>query len=215
MKIICTTSDKYLHLLPVFSYLFNKYWPGQEAEVVGYRQPHDLPENFSFHSMGTQGHVNEWSTDLRKYFETQETGFIWLMEDTFLKAPVDNANLELSYAILNDHVGRIDLTCDLLKRDHESLGYGYTAAKPGTKYRQSTQPSIWNKEFLLKYLTDGLDPWQFETQATDDEYMIVGLETKTIFHNEGVRRFDPLKLDLKGMDKEDINHIKKISTWLK
>lgn len=57
MKIVCTTSDKYLHLMPVFVYLFNKYWPNQQCEVVGYQKPNNLPDNFTFHSMGVQGNV--------------------------------------------------------------------------------------------------------------------------------------------------------------
>ncbi len=212
MKIICSTSNKYLHLIPVFTYLFNKYWPGNEVEIVGYEKPScELPENFTFYSMGTQGTVKEWSTDLRKYFEViDDDFFIWLMEDSFLKAPVKEPELDACCALMMPGVGRIALTNDLRSREH-TIANGFVYAHPNSRYRLSTQPSIWNKEFLLKYLTDGLSPWEFETQnPKNDGWQIVGAVEYPVLHNEGVRRFDPHKLDLNGFDQVDIDYINKL-----
>ena len=203
MKIVCTTSDKYLHLIPVFCYLFQKYWGNDPVEIVGYQKPKcKLPKNFTFHSMGTQGHVNEWSTDLRTYFKQQEDWFIWLMEDTFIKR-----KSEIHVPLVRG-VGRIDLTNDVQKRAHTVID-NTVYANPNSLYRLSTQPSIWNKEFLLQYLTPDMNPWQFETQnPINDGWAILGLLHPPVKHNEGVRKHNPHELDLNGFPESDVSHIK-------
>lgn len=206
MKIIVTTSDKYHHLLPVFFYLYNKYW-GQPFDLVGYAKPAcELPDNCTWASMGVQGAKTEFSTDLRKYFELQPCNFVWMMEDTFLKDEV---------GIIWQHtdtvkVGRIDLTKDIQSRKHDA-GRNWIYAGSDTRYRLSTQPSIWNKQFLLQYLTPGLSPWDFETQdPKNDGWEVIGFVKPPVSHNEGVRRFDIHKLNLEGMKQEDIDHINTI-----
>lgn len=203
MKIIVTTSDKYHHLLPVFFYLYNKYW-GDDFELVGYAKPEcELPANCTWVSLGVQGAKHEFSTDLRKYFEQQPDWFVWMMEDTFVKEPVNNA-----YMIPT--AGRIDLTKDIKARPHE-INCEIIRALPNTRYRLSTQPSIWNKNFLLQYLKPGLSPWDFETQdPMNDGWEVIGFTNPPLQHNEGVRRFDIRKLNLDGMKPEDIEHIKTI-----
>jgi hypothetical protein len=217
MKICVTTSNSYLHLIPVFTYLFNKYFGSEyKVEIVGYEFPKcELPSNFEFHSMGVQGHVSEWSTDLRKYFEAiPDQWFIYLMEDTFIKEPVKHWRLNQLQAYCYPEVGRIDLTNDLTKRKHSPANYRNSLkneifkADKKTNYRQSTQPSLWNKDFLLKYLTPGLSPWDFEKQDTDDDYLILGGHVKAVVANEGVRKHNPHLLDLNGFSEEDVKHIK-------
>ena len=72
LKIYCTTSDNYHHALKVFCYTFNKFWGNDwEVVVLGYKTPEfDLPTNFSFVSMGVQTGPDDWSNDLKKYFES-------------------------------------------------------------------------------------------------------------------------------------------------
>lgn len=207
MKIIVTTSDKYLHILPAFFYLFNKYWPNQQIELLGYEEPAKLPDNCKFVSMGTQGTKDEWSSDLRDYFELQDEFFIWMMEDTFIRRQVNLDQMNFAYAMCYPTIGRIDLTKDVQKREHMVTKEGLVYAHPNSRYRLSTQPSIWNRDFLLTYLTDGLDPWTFETQDPKDDWQIVGLLDYPIVHNEGVRRHDINDFNYHGMDAEDIAQI--------
>lgn len=207
MKTVITTSDAYHHILPTFFYLFNKYWPGQQFELLGYTEPKDIPENCKFVSMGTQGTKEEWSTDLRQYFQLQDEFFIWMMEDTFIKRPVNLEQMNFAYAMCYPNIGRIDLTKDVQKRQHVVTKEGLVYAHPDSRYRLSTQPSIWNRDFLLTYLKDGMDPWTFETQDPKDDWQIVGLLDYPIVHNEGVRRHNIHEFNLDGMDAEDLINI--------
>ena len=209
MKIIVTTSDAYHHVLPTFFYLFNKYWPGQQIELLGYKEPKKIPDNCKFVSMGEQGTKEEWSTDLRAYFELQDEFFIWMMEDTFIKKRVNLEQMNFAYAMCYPTIGRIDLTKDVQKREHMVTKEGLVYAHPKARYRLSTQPSIWNRDFLLTYLQEGMDPWTFETQDPQDDWQIVGLLEYPITHNEGVRRHNIHELDLNGIEPEDLINI----TW--
>lgn len=207
MKIIVTTSDKYHHILPVFFYLYNKYW-GAPFELVGYKKPEcELPDNCTWVSLGEQGDKNNWSTSLRGYFEQQPGWFVWLMEDTLLKEQVDIKNVP---GDINKIVGKVCLTDDISRREHTKRSIT-VLAHPESRYRLSTQPSIWNKKYLLQYLTPGLSPWDFETlDPKNDGWDVIGFIGPPVKHNEGVRRHDIYKLNLDGMKQEDIDHIKKI-----
>lgn len=164
--------------------------------------------------MGVQGDKKDFSTDLRKYFEQLEDEyFIWLMEDTFIKAAVNEERLMCQFInmILNNKVGRMNLTDEGGKQDHIEHDLYYETTQTA-KYRLSTQPSIWCKKFLLKYLTPGLSPWDFETQhPVNDGWKILGHKKPIIYHNEGVRRFNLHALNLDGMEQVDIDHIKTIT----
>lgn len=196
MNVIISTSDRYAHCLPLFFYLYNKYW-GEPAELVGYTKP-EIPDNFTFHSMGEDRGPKYWSTDLLEYFKDQPDFFVWMMEDTFIKG-FDKDKFNFAWALTIPQIGRIDLTKDVQKRHHTTSLEGIVYAL-SDKYRQSTQPSIWNKEFLLMYLKEGMTPWEFETQPTQDAYQIVGLKDYPLFHNEGVNKRDIFKFDINGID---------------
>lgn len=219
MKIIVTTSNNYHHLLKIFIYLFNKNWSiDQEVEVVGYKKPEfELPVNFTFYSMGEQTDTNkDFSNDLRKYFEKQDDWFIWLFEDSFIKQVDFNGLSVLKLLTSIPGVGRINLSNETIKQDHfESIHVvKYNQIYENTqsaRYRLSTQPSIWNKRFLLQYLKPNLSPWEFETQpSTNDGWRILGLDHAVIKHNEGVTKHDIYKYNIDGIHEDQISEMKKL-----
>lgn len=223
MKIIVTTSDRYEHLVPVFIFLFNRYWGSQQpVEIIGYQKPnYELPDNFTFVSLGSQsGNKKDFSNDLRKYFEKQNDYFLWFFEDSWVKTPVRFDILGLLFNLIRldvRKIGRIELTGEnqqhhtLPFHKDEVLGIQVWETPPKSDYRLSTQPAIWNKEYLLRYLTPNLSPWDFECQdKVEDEFHNVGLtrEDAPISHNEGVTRHDIFKLNLSGVDENIIQEMK-------
>ena len=145
MKIIVTTSDNYHHLLPIFFYLYNKYW-GAPFELVGHAKPEcELPANCTWVSLGPQLGPKKWSDQLRPYFEQQPCEFIWMMDDTFIKSKVTIHPYQTDCLFDIKFVGRADLTTDVMKRPYSQLPDAFLA-HPKSRYRLSTQPSIWNKE---------------------------------------------------------------------
>ncbi len=221
LKIVVTTSDRYLHLLPVFCHLFNTFWSkDQEVEIVGYKKPTcELPPNFTFVSLGEQiGGPENFSTDLRAYFELQDQYVIWMMEDCLIKAPVKHESIEVCRHItrLFKNIGRVGLTNDSYKQYTDILVSPYDtiyATPQKSEYRLSTQPAIWNRDYLLRYMTPGLNPWQFECQEkVEDEFLNLCLEKNEapISFNEGVRKWDLYALNLEGIPDEVINEMKQL-----
>lgn len=206
MKIICTTSNNYHHLLPIFFYLYGKYW-NEPFDLVGHAKPEcELPDNCTWVSLGPQGAKTDFSTQLRPYFEQQPGWFVWMMEDTVIK---DKFLMPPIWDLKT--VGRYDLTKDIQSREHTKDNY-MVIAHPNSRYRLSTQPSIWNKEFLLQYLTPGLSPWDMETQdPKNDGWTIAGWVNPPLVHNEGVRKFNIYKLNTDGVCDEDLKIINELS----
>ena len=133
-----------------------------------------------------------------------------VLEDTFLKSRVETSLVDDDWS---KTMGRVDLTTDITKREHTAT-VNFVSAHPSSRYRLSTQPSIWNKIFLLQYLKPNLSPWDFETQdPKNDGWSVMGFNPAKVHHNEGVRRFDLYKLNLDGMCQEDIDYINKIAPW--
>lgn len=224
LKIIVTTSDKYLHLLPIFCFLFNKYWDDkQEVEIVGYNGPFPeedftLPSNFKYVSLGAQvGGAKNFGTDLKKYFEKQDDWFIWMMEDTFIKE-VNFDKLDFLKSLINNNeVGRINLSHATMLQENfptkliKDSKYQLFENTETALYRLCTQPSIWNKKFLLQYLQPNMSPWEFETQSCfNDGWKILGLENPAVIHNEGVTKHDIHKYNFKGIPEEVIAEMKNL-----
>lgn len=197
MKIICTTSNLYHHCVEIFIKLFNREW-GSDFDLVGYDKPKfDLPKNCNWVSLGEQRGPKYFSDDLRGYFEKQPDWFVWLFEDSFIKR-VDHPGLIWLSRFAYPDVGRICLSREGMNRKHKVIK-NLWFADPSTIYRLSTQPSIWNKKFLLKYLTPGLTPWAFEKQETKDDFQIIGPVENVVTHNEGTTKHNIHKLNLEGI----------------
>lgn len=220
MKIIVTTSNKYLHILPVFCFLFNRYWgSSHQVEIVGYDKPSfNLPPNFSFYSLGPQvGDATNFTRDLRRYFSKQEQHFIWMMEDTFVKAPVNFHVLNVLQRVVHGRkVGRINLCHEVTKQEHSPYlmveGLQLFKNNPFSLYRLSTQPSIWNRDYVLRYMQADLTPWQFECQSDNqvDRWLVLGLDQASapLIKNEGVRKRNIHAYDLNGIDETTISEMK-------
>lgn len=226
MKVIVTTSNTYInHVLPVFCFLFNKYWGDkQQVEVVGYDQPNfHLPTNFNFISLGIQqGGPQNFTKDLRKYFAKQDKFFIWMMEDCFLRQPINFKSLNLLKSLTDEQdiqIGRINLSREVMNQDHslfkEMNGVEVFKNNKYSLYRLSTQASIWNKHFALQYMVEDLSPWEFECQSdhANDEFIILGLNTldAPVTNNEGVRKRNIYSFDLNGIPEEYINEMKQLN----
>tara|TARA_R110000764_G_scaffold134_2_gene794 strand:+ start:2942 stop:3673 length:732 start_codon:yes stop_codon:yes gene_type:complete len=215
IPIYVSTNNKHWQCLQVFTHLFNKFLPQQELRILGYDTPNFvLPDNCKFISMGTQGPVNEWSTDLRKFFKNcKDKFFIYGTEDVFIYKAINVSfiNYLIDIIELNNNIGRVNLVdategnnCHLIDSPHYDVELLNTITKkecgwddwelyiqkPSSDYSLTTQLSIWNKEFLLRYLNNGLTPWDFERQSHiakhDPDYKILMLyKNFPIYKKEG------------------------------
>lgn len=197
-RICVTTSDNYHHCLPVFFKCYNKHW-GDFFDLVGYKKPDDLPDNCRFVSLGEQRGPQYFTDDLSAYFKKQPQFFFWCMEDCFIKS-FNERRYHLTIAkYLTPGIAKISLVNEAMRRPHKVDGQ-YFICENKTDYLLSTQPAIWNRDFLLKWMKPGFSPWQFETQVVDDFRRVIGPVENIVFHNEGVRKHNIHELNLEGLE---------------
>lgn len=188
LEVIVLTSNAYLHCLPPFAYLFNKFWSiHQPVKVVRYEhRPRNLPTNFSNFAIGNQADYT-WSSGLIKYLQHHNSELVLLMlEDYFLSEPVQVAIITQLYALMQNQpeIAKIDLTNDRLKVAFKPWPGDFPnliQSDPNAPFLASLQAAIWRKDFLLRYLDPTENPWQFEKQATKrmakEQPVILGCKT--------------------------------------
>ena len=196
MRIFCTTSDKYLDLLPGFCEAFNWIWGPDPVTVLGYSQPKsELPKQFTFISLGPQPAGKDYTTALAEYFSTvRDEYFVLLMDDYFMKR-VDHHLLRKAEAIMkaDRNVMKFDLTTDRMKFNHIDMdGSEIICSGQGARYRSSLQSAIWRTEYFRKLCVPGRTPWEFELkgemECMGDGALILGTRSGIIeYDNKCVR----------------------------
>ena len=191
LRVYVTTSDYYNHLIPGFSYLFNKYWsPDQEVTILCYTKPsYSLSDNFSMLSLGRPesfgNEVLEWTQTRRGIYgdpyptprwtdsitpiieHMADEHFILLQIDYFINRPVELDKIELLRKYLRSRdVAKIDLTLDRTYFPHKvyaiDSGIQIIVSDQNADYRSSLQAAIWRKDYFLGLLKPNRSPWGFE-----------------------------------------------------
>lgn len=204
LNVYVSTCNGYDVLLKPFYYLFNKFWGEfQNVVILGYRKPpFELPNNFKFVSLGSeQKNVSDWSTDLRKFFETvNDDFFIYTVEDSFLLHPINHniMNTLIEYIEL-PNIGRIALNSfskNKINEFEEIKNYNnFRIGKQSQtgRYKMAALWSIWSKDYMLKYLQPNRNPWDAEVkgseEAKNDGYEVIAtLDEYAITHALGRRK---------------------------
>jgi len=167
ISILVLTSNDYVHILAGFAYLFNKYWSDKQlVTALRYdRRPPWLPPNFYAPAAGKQSELT-FSQGLRRFVESSYPSemFILLLEDYYLSRKVDIKRINELWALMesNVNISKIDLSGDLVKREHLEYRRGLVEAAPEALYQTSLQAAIWRRDYLLRFLEPHENPWQFE-----------------------------------------------------
>ena len=182
LRVFCFTCDKYLWAIEGFAHQMGKYWPGIEIVVVGFTEPDfDLPENFSFYSVGKFDDypADRWSNATIDFLNSVDDElFILMLEDYWLTRKVDDRAIRLLdwYLRKYPHISGIDLTSDRLYgsnlRDYQSLDVlDLVINDPPAPYHFSLQARMWRRSEMLRYLKSEETPW--ETEIDGSRRMVV------------------------------------------
>lgn len=230
IRIVMPICDDNLFTLKMSSYLFDKYWPKDTTiDVIGFKKPDfEISSKMNFISLASkqEGGASGWSKYILSYLQNiEDEQVIFTLEDFF---PTKSPNIKLIKNVSNllksnSKIGRFDLTFD-------SYSFGkYTIVKKiknltiinkekYTEYRITTQPSLWNKEFLMDILRNTTSPWDFEINGTkysnslDYQVLAFGDETYENFptywiHKGAVSRQYPGKINVLGIDLKTIKEM--------
>lgn len=234
IPVLVFTSDKYLHALRPFAYLFNKYWGSDtQVTVVGFRAPDFwLPGNFHFHSLGNMADypVNQWSDAVLDYLEPRPEleHFVLMLEDYWLVRPVNRFAIDMLYDYCRQfrNVLKIDLVTDRLYAagvaDYDNCGWvDLIVSDPASQYHMSLMAGLWSRELLLRFLVRGESPWDVEIYGTPrvaaagSDVLVLGTRQFPLRHLLAHRGGNPNELmldDLKAVDREALVNLGYIPT---
>jgi len=183
MKMLVATSSQYSFLLEAFVTLYQKYWPGQEVVFLGFDECEfaPLPDGFDFVSLGKQADFGRrWTDPLIPYIKSLEDEYFgFTVEDVVLIDHVDQEKVDLLEKCVKEGAHKAHLDNSLQNRC-TPYKEGLLAAKQNASYRTSLAPSIWRKEYFLKFLKPGYTAWDFELknmgESYDDGALILSLD---------------------------------------
>lgn len=234
LNIVIPICDENLHILPLLYKMYNKYWNHLwfKFHIIGFKEPEFKFDSvkWQFHSMGSyrKGGVQSWSKYIAKFLKTTDFEYcIFALEDFI---PTDYININQICEVLEkiifrgETVDRFELGFDIYSAvEHEVIEnhvyYNILKAKQNTMYRISTQTSLWNREFLIKYLDHYWTPWEFEIEGSimstfDTKANIIGcgdIEFKSFparwIHKGMISRQQPGKYNILGLKLSDIKEL--------
>ena len=175
--VLILSADPHAWLIPAVCHQIQKHWqPLPEVIVAGYSPIRHLPHWAHFLRIGEFADypVNRWSDGFALAVRSMPEHFILLLDDYLLLRRVDTAAIEIIYRYITEdapEIVRFDLCTDrLYAKDAIEAGalgrLDLIETKNGSEYQISTQPSIFDRDKLLKLIVPGETPWQFELNAT-------------------------------------------------
>ena len=167
IPIYCLTSNITKHIVSIFVTLFNKYWPNQEVTILGYdKLEYNLPNNFSFISLGQEPENQYWTNGLIPYFTKMENKyFIIVLDDFFLIDYMDQNKLKYLFDITQKYNADKAMLHMCLNKSHDKeIEKDIILIGEEREYKTTLHPAIWKKDMWLYYLQPNLTAWQFEWQ---------------------------------------------------
>lgn len=173
-NIYIITCDKSKDVLKVTIPLLNKYWNiSKSVKILGFTTPDmNLPNDYEFISMRPkQLSIDDWSRDIYSIIQNDPGEYVIFMLDDFL--PIDYVNSDILDYYLNQmetdkSIVRCALGIDITFLPYDIINnfgtHSVMELKQSSPYRITTQPSIWRKDYLLKFLEKSTNPWNFETE---------------------------------------------------
>ena len=188
MKVFIVSSNKYAHVVPINLFFLEKYWPEADVTVLGYEGLNEV-DGFSHDQevviLGSQDDFGKsWSSALIPYFEkTNHDYFVILVEDFILMNRVDHNKIRvLEGEIKSGRAQKAVIGGGLNKIDSTKWEDNLFLFNQGIDYRCTLHPSIWNRDYFLKWLNPGDTIWDFEVKNNayikNDGAIIIGYDEK-------------------------------------
>ncbi|HEX4373428.1 MAG TPA: hypothetical protein VHZ50_09025 [Puia sp.] len=171
--IFINTTDSFEDCWLPFFKTFSAYWPDFNGTIFLNTEKKDFGfENLNIVSVKNANNNSctaTWSACLLNGL--QKVGseiLLYMQEDYFLRAPVDNKLIhDHALLMLDEDIDCIHLT------DQHSAGPFKPSPYPGlwmlsknADHRISCQAALWKKDILIKYIRAHENPWQFELYGT-------------------------------------------------
>ena len=166
--------DKYSKAWEIFAHGFNKYWedcPYRKVFITNFK---DAPKGFETIKVGED---HSWGETARKGIEQIDSDvIIYLMEDYWITGYVETKTIQEFADIVvkgkADHIRILppsnsdgDIIPELELKCRYPEDKRLWIFKDDAEYRCSLATAIWNRKIFLKFIKDGMNPWEYEHQA--------------------------------------------------
>ena len=162
--------DQYECLWDGFFKLLKKYWPSFDSPVVLNTEEKSFEyPGFSIRRPNSTMAGYTWSECMICCLNEIETPYILLMlDDDYLKSPVDDLTFQDSICILKNHPEIGSITFASEPGPNYPLSWDNRFEKRGrfARYRVNAQIGLWRKDYLQKILRPSETPWQFELNGS-------------------------------------------------
>lgn len=171
LSVLVLSCDKYSHLLPHFSVLFDKYW-GLGNRCSKYIATETVAlEHDDYKPILTQ--ETNWTLSTKIALSKIETPYVFLvLDDFYLFRPfpaeeIINGLKIAKEANLDKFIFHYPHVAFNGKLEPTKYGSDIGKVRQHSEYTMTLQFSIWNVEFFKKCLFGEESPWEFEINGTE------------------------------------------------
>jgi hypothetical protein len=139
-----------------------------------------FPGDVSLIDMGKQPDGKIWTDGIAGIAHRLPQTFILMLEDYHVVAPVNRLEVfALWELVVSGPCRKAELTSQSLKlQPNDNWHHGLLLRGQTSRYRNSLQAAVWDRDYFASFLQRGWTPWQFEIEgmkrAYNDGAIIVG-----------------------------------------
>lgn len=166
MKIIVCSCDKNSDLFEPFHHCMEKYYL-EHPEIV---YSTETVFNPYYKTICHDYPLNQWTKRIRETVqEMRDEHVLFMMDDIFIRKPVDLVRLKYAEECLSNNVAMVNLELEWddnidVRLDRIKL------RRHGAPYELSLMCGLWNADALMDILSEDNDPWSVEIQQKTKGY---------------------------------------------
>jgi hypothetical protein len=197
LSVLVLSCDKYSHLLPYFTTVFDKYWGLKNICKKYIVTESTIVEHDDYIPILTN--ESNWTLATAMALSQIETPYVFLILDDFLlwrdfpAADIYEGLSIIKEANLDKFVYHYPHAVFDNKLEPTKYGASIGKIRQDSEYTMTVQPSIWNVDFFKKCLFETESPWEFEINGSErvNSTMTHKIYMKTIpygYHIEAMTR---------------------------
>lgn len=166
MKILVLSCDKNEDIFPLFHYCMEKNWK-DHPEVIYATETIDNPY---YKTIKKNYPLEKWSVRIRETLkEIDEEHILLMIDDIFIRKPVDKDRIQFADSILNWNIAEINFE-KAFDNEKNTIYNGFKLKRKGCEYELSIMCGLWQKKALIDLLEGEYNPWEIEYNQNTKNY---------------------------------------------
>lgn len=167
MKILVCSCDRCEDLFQPFHLCLEKYYPNH-PEVIYMTE---TIKNPYYKTICKNYPLEIWTKRMRETLkEIDDEQILLLMDDCFIRQPVDTDRIEYLSAQLKGNIAMFAFEKSWDPNDEETNVVGMKRRQHGSSYEVTINCALWQKDKLMDVLSRDSDPWDVEMNQDNKGY---------------------------------------------